>query len=129
MVRFLILALSIISLAGCAKPPPPLLWVRTDGRSAHDSPALEQQIGLDKTMCNGDAQKANLSAGTNPYGGIVPHAIEDSRRQGATNSVFEGCMASKGYALVPADNARAAAEEFAATKKEREKLAAQTPAR
>lgn len=100
-----------------------MLWVRTDGRSGSGNPALEQQIAVDKTVCNGESQKANLSAGTNPYGGIVAHAVEESRRQSAAGSVFEGCMATKGYVLVPADKAQSTAEAFAVTNKEREKLA------
>lgn len=122
-MRKTIAAVLAIGLVGCASPPPPKVWVRTDGKIMTGNPALEQQAALDKTMCNGEAQKASLSAGTNYYGSLLVHSVEENRRDQAAGGVFEGCMASKGYVATTADNAQALSDSLAATARERQKLA------
>lgn len=119
----MLLLVSSVLLAGCAAPPPPKVWVRTDGQSTKENPALMQQFELDKTICLGEAQKANLSAGTNYYGGFAGVA-EQMRRNEATVSVAQGCMAQRGYALVEQDRALEVSASFAATEAQRKKAAA-----
>lgn len=107
-------------LCGCATPPH-MVYVRTDGKPAGDS-AAAQQLSLDRTMCAGEAERAKLSAGTNPYLGVFTHAAEEGRRNAAGGRVEEGCMATKGYALVPETQAQQAASLYAETAKERNTL-------
>jgi hypothetical protein len=116
-----------IGLCACASTqPPPKVLIRTDGRIVTGNPALEQQETLDKTVCNGEAQKASLSAGTNYYGSLLVHSIEEGRRDQAASGVFEGCMASKGYVLANAADAQSVSDSLAATVRERQKLASPT---
>lgn len=126
--RMLALACTVLGLSSCASPPPPRVLIRTDGQHVTGNAALEQQVLIDKTVCGGDAQKADLSAGTNYYGGIIAHSIEENRRGQAAVGVFEGCMASKGYVMAPADQAQAMLDSFAATARERQRLAGSRPA-
>jgi hypothetical protein len=95
-----------------------VFWVRTDGQRVGNSPALQQQISIDKTICAGESQKANLSAGTNYLGGFAG-GFEAVRRDQAAGEVTKGCMAEKGYLLVQADQAEQTSEAFAATQKDR----------
>ena len=123
----LVLVCTVLGLSSCASPPPPKILIRTDGQHVTGNAALEQQVIIDKTVCGGDAQKADLSAGTNYYGGIIAHSIENNRRTQEAIGVFEGCMASKGYVMAPADQAQAMSDSFAATARERQKLTAPAP--
>lgn len=68
-------------LAGCATAPP--MWLRTDGATV---PPL--QFEADQTACRGEVQKSRM-ASTGQLGLI-------SRIQ-ATDDVYAGCMAQKGY--------------------------------
>jgi hypothetical protein len=67
-----------------------MAWVRTDGRKIADDPALLQQGRTDIAACN-----ANLDNG--------------SPTDGA-----RGCMAQKGYVLVPRDQAEDVRASYAA---------------
>lgn len=70
-----------VMLAGCATAP--TSWTRPDGQT----PATAQ-LQLDETACRGEVDKANMDAGENRV------ILGESR---AMRSVFDGCMASKGY--------------------------------
>ena len=118
-----------LALSACAHaPPPPMLWIRTDGQRTATNPALAQQGEIDKTICAGDAQKANLTSltpvETNRYSWGLDNRVEAQRSQ-AQRDAMKGCMAQKGYLLVPADQADAMSVQFAATAAQRQ--AAATP--
>jgi hypothetical protein len=62
-------------------------WTRVDGR-----PANATQLEVDKTVCRGEMDKANLSAGR--------RAVEYPEVFGYSEgmmSVYNGCMAQHGY--------------------------------
>jgi hypothetical protein len=120
-----------LALSTCAHaPPPPMLWVRTDGQRTADNPALAQQGEIDKTICAGDAQKANLTSLTpvevNRYSLGLNNSVEAERTQ-ATLDAMKGCMAQKGYLLVPADQADAMSAQLAATAAQRQTVATPVP--
>jgi hypothetical protein len=79
-------------LGGCASLPPPSsaprvipgVWLRSDGQSGRDNPALAQQFEIDKAACTG------------------PGSPEPDRT----------CMGQRGYILVPQDQAAAKAAEL-----------------
>jgi hypothetical protein len=88
-------ALAVLALAGCAGPiaesggaaAPAVVegvWLRTDGQSGRDNPAIAQQFEVDKAAC---------MAGTEPD---------------------RTCMAARGYVLVRADQAEARAAQLRA---------------
>ncbi len=122
MRKFAIAASSIIWLAGCA-PAVNNIWVRTDGQPVRNNAALEQQYAIDAEICKGEAQKANLSAGTNYYRGLVAAVAEDVRRDNVMVDVAKGCMASRGYLNVPETQAVQMRQDLAATQKERQRAA------
>lgn len=94
-------------LVGCATTPPPQnLWVRTDGQSSRDIPALAQQFEVDQTICEGEMQKANLS-GTQFCRGLADCIITGAARGNAMSVVGKGCMAQRGYLLMPEDQIEA----------------------
>ncbi|MBR0696743.1 hypothetical protein [Bradyrhizobium lablabi] len=100
------------SLGGCAAAPK-MLWLRADGQRASDNPVLRTQFELDGTACLGERSKANLSGVTVTDGGLAGIAAAAERSQ-AADSVQRGCMAEKGYLLVPEDQAEAKQAELAA---------------
>lgn len=106
-------ALAILAvLAGCGPPPVPSVFVRTDGRSIKDHPELQPEFEVARTACNGEMNKAALSGVTFAGGGIAG-AIAQGQRNEAAGEVGKGCMAEKGYMLVPTDQAEERAREFA----------------
>jgi hypothetical protein len=113
-------------LAGCAKPPPPPVWMRTDGRIISGDPALTQQFQIDRTICLGDREKADLSGVTISQGGWAGVAASINRSN-AANAVFSGCMAQKGYVQLAADQAAAVHDQLASTIAQRQAIAAQQP--
>jgi hypothetical protein len=133
-VRIVVFSATAICLAlvACAHAsPPPMVWLRTDGQRMADNPALAQQGDIDKTICAGDAQKANLTSLTpvevNRYSLGLNNNVEAQRSQ-ATADAMKGCMAQKGYLLVPADQAEAMSEQFAAATAAQRQAAATVPA-
>lgn len=105
------LAAVMSALTGCAtRPEVQKIWIRTDGQRGADNPALTQQFELAKTACLGTANAAGLS-GTQLCRGIADCAIQADQRTAAQVSVMEGCMADRGYMLVPADQAEAVATQ------------------
>lgn len=111
--------LILLSLAGCATPPPPKLWVRTDGQQARGNIALEQEFELAKKICAGEAGKATMSAGSNYHRSVLSYGLEEQKRSVATSAVVDGCMAEKGYVLTDADNAASLSETYAQANKSR----------
>lgn len=87
-----------VALAGCvnlsmdrkvntgSRPVEEGVWVRTDGQSGRENPSLGAIFASDKAACT-------------PAGTAEPD---------------RGCMASRGYVLVPASQAAAKAAEFRA---------------
>ena len=111
MRRFAAVA-ACVALAGCATAPK-MLWLRADGQRASDNPALRTQFELDGTACLGERNKASLSGVTVSGGGLAGMAAA-ADRSAAADTVQRGCMAEKGYLLVPEDQAEAKQAELAA---------------
>lgn len=105
-------------LGSCATAPP-MSWLRTDGRPSASDPVLAQQFQLDKTICLGEREKADLSGVSVTQGGIAGMVASQNRSQ-AADAVAQGCMAEKGYVLVRQDEAAAKAAEFAAVAAEKQ---------
>lgn len=76
-------------LAGCATAP--VTWVRADG----NAPTAEQ-LTLDRTICQGEMQKSNLT--NTVKGGVAfdANGVYDPKTR-ALSQVFTGCMAQRGY--------------------------------
>lgn len=84
MNRVAAVCLIALALAGCG--PTKTTYYRLDGRTIPPDPRLVQQFETDRSICLGDAQKAWLAGGeAGPY------------RNQATDQVFQGCMAGRGY--------------------------------
>lgn len=86
-------------------------WIRADGQRGMGNPALAQQFEMDKTICEGEMQKANLAGSAACYGlaNCVGVAVARDQSMGV---VGKGCMAQRGYVLVPEDQAEAKAAEL-----------------
>jgi hypothetical protein len=117
----------VVALAACATQPK-LIWLRTDGQRAGADPVLTQQFQIDKTVCLGQRERADLSGVTVTQGGLVG-VVAAQNRANAADAVAQGCMAEKGYVLVQEDQARGKQEEFAAiaAEKARREAAALAP--
>jgi hypothetical protein len=121
MARITVPILLMLALAGCASPK---VWLLADGRIPSQDPVLNQQLAMDKTICTGKMQAANVSGVTFTGGGLAGVAAAAQRDQ-AVGAVGVGCMAEKGYVLVPEDQvAQKSAElsEIAAVKASAEKV-------
>lgn len=100
----------VAALAACVgactpqPPPPEMTWIRGDGQSVRDNPSLQTEFDLAKTSCLGEVQKANLS-GTQLCRGALDCAIQSQQRTQAMDAVGKGCMAEKGYLLIPLSDA------------------------
>jgi hypothetical protein len=100
-MRILGIVVPCAALGGCATAPPPMQWLRTDGKRAAGDPVLAQQFDIDRTVCLGERQKAALSGVTIASGTFAaPLAAQD--RGNSADAVAKGCMAEKGYVLVRA---------------------------
>src|SRR5262249_52538122 len=118
---------ALVLLAGCATKP--MAYVRSDGQRISSDPVLSQQFELDKTVCLGERQKADLS-GVTVANGSLAGAIAAQERSNSANAVARGCMAQKGYQLVPEEQAeeRLAENQTVAAEKARREAAAAAPA-
>jgi hypothetical protein len=103
-------------------------WIRTDGKRAAGDPVLAQQFDVDRTVCLGERQKAALSGVTIGSGGWAA-AVAAQDRSNSADAVAKGCMAEKGYLLVPEEEAETRRAEMAAVAEEKRKqeAAATTP--
>lgn len=93
------------------------LWVRTDGRAVSGDAALEAQAQVDRTVCIGDVQKSAVAAPPIYYQGMagaISAAMIADQRFAAYVDILKGCMAARGYVLVPKSEADAVAAKFAA---------------
>lgn len=111
-------------LSACAQQPK-MLWVRGDGQRTAGDPVMVHQFEMDRTMCQGEMQKANLSGVTLTRGGLAG-AVAAADRDEAAGQVGNGCMASKGYVLVREDEAEAKRVQFAAIEAEKARRDAAT---
>lgn len=125
VLRIIILAFGALALAGCATRT---LYLRADGVAPGSDPVLQQQFDMDRTVCQGELQKANLSGVTFTGGGLSGVAAAAARGQ-AAGQVGQGCMAEKGYVLVREDQAAAMQQQLAAVaaEKARREAAAAAP--
>jgi hypothetical protein len=122
----LVMALaSATLLAGCAKE---MAYIRYDGQRASTDPVLAQQFQQDAAICQGEMQRANVSGVTFTGGGFAG-AVAAAERGNAVGQVAQGCMAQRGYAFVPKEEAEAKLAEFAAVteEKKRREAALQAP--
>jgi hypothetical protein len=118
-MRILGIVVLCAALGGCAAAPN-MLWLRADGQHMRDNPIYAQQFEMDGTVCLGERSKANLSGVTFTGGGLSGIAAA-SNRAAAADSVQRGCMAEKGYLLVPEDQAEAKLADLAAVAEEKRK--------
>jgi hypothetical protein len=116
-----------IALSACATAPK-MFWMRTDGQSTVTDPVLSQQYQIDRTVCLGEREKADLSGVTVSQGGLVG-AVAAVQRSNAADAVAQGCMAQKGYIIVREDEVDAKRQELAAlaAEKARREAAAAAP--
>jgi len=113
-----------LSLTACAQQPK-MLWIRSDGQRTAGDPVLVHQFDMDRTICLGERQKANLSGVTITEGGLAGVAAAQNRAV-AADQVGAGCMAEKGYVLAREDEAEAKREQFAAIEAEKARRDAAT---
>ena len=109
MRKFVGAAIAASLLAGCAADQPKPLFIRADGKPVTGNPALETQFELDRAVCEGESNKANLSGVTLAGGGFAG-AIAQAQRHSSALEVGRGCMAARGYLL---SNDRDADEKLA----------------
>jgi hypothetical protein len=111
------LVFSVLLISACQTMPPAQepLWVRTDGRPMTANTSLHRQGELDRTICWGRTQQAAAGIAPVYYSGLVGAIAAGaivSQQQQALVDVMKGCMAERGYVLVPADQAAAVAANF-----------------
>lgn len=100
-------------LAGCqttAEQQPKRVWVRTDGRPIANNPKLLQQGELDWTICKGETNKVALGVAPIYWRGIagaINASIIEEQQKKALVDVAIGCMAQRGYRLIPQEEAEA----------------------
>jgi hypothetical protein len=117
-----------LAMSGCATAPK-MLWLRADGQPAANDPVLTQQFQMDKTICLGQREKADLSGVTVTQGGFAG-IVAAQNRTNAADAVAQGCMAEKGYVLVREDEVAEKQQELAAiaAEKARREAASAAPA-
>jgi hypothetical protein len=82
------LVVLLVALSGCASEQ--TRAIRLDGQTIKGNPALERQLEVDNTICQGEVAKAD-SVSTAPA----------ARRFQAGADIFAGCMAQRGYVAAP----------------------------
>ncbi|MGN8150917.1 hypothetical protein ACTJK5_01450 [Agrobacterium sp. 22094] len=109
-------ASAMMLLSSCQTAPTNQIWLRTDGRSQVGNPHLMQQFEIDRTVCVGETQKSAVGApvvySDGSIGSTVSAAMVTGQKSDALNDVMKGCMAQKGYVMVPKDQAPAMAAQF-----------------
>jgi hypothetical protein len=120
MLRVFALLVAVAALGACQSSPPQYedhLWVRTDGRPMSEDAVLKAQGELDLTICVGEVQKSAVGAPIIYYQGLagaISAAMIADQRQAAMIDILRGCMAGRGYVLVPRSQAAAVAAGFRA---------------
>jgi hypothetical protein len=96
-----------LMISGCqtAAQKPEKMWMRVDGKRTAGNAKFEQEFYLAGKICTGRA--GGVAAGASPIyysgiGGAISAGIVANERQQALMAMMEGCMAEKGYVLVPA---------------------------
>lgn len=109
-------AVAAAMLAGCQAAPPPeeQIWLRTDGQSMRANPALAQQFDIDRTICLGETQRAGISAPPIYTDSFIEAAMVSASRDRQMVDVAMGCMAGRGYLLVPASQVETRAAQLRA---------------
>jgi hypothetical protein len=118
-MKSIVAAVAVLTLAGCQTTSPleNYIFVRTDGQRLADNPALGSQFELDKTMCLGEVQKSAVGAPIIYYQGLagaINASMIQDQQQAALIDILRGCMAAKGYVLVPQSQAMATHKAFKA---------------
>lgn len=107
-----------VATAGCqTTPQEAMIWVRTDGHRLADNPTYSTQFQVDKTVCVGEVQKSAAGAPVIYYRGLagaIDASIIQQQHQTAYADIMKGCMAGKGYVLVPVSQAPAVSANFKA---------------
>jgi hypothetical protein len=116
--------LATLALTACA---PHMIYLRADGVPPASDVVLNQQFEMDRTICQGDLQKANVSGVTLAGGGLVG-AVAAANRSVAVSQVGQGCMAEKGYVLVKEEDASSKSQELAAIAAEKARREAEAAA-
>lgn len=105
-----------VALTACAAPH--TIYLRADGQDMAGDPVLRQQFDMDRTICQGEQQKASL-AGKMLAGQGWDQVVAAANRSDAAGEVGQGCMAAKGYVSVPEEQAAAKRQELAAVAAEK----------
>jgi hypothetical protein len=79
-----------VLVAGCAAASQNMTWIRGDGQAMLGDAVRMRQFDVDRRICFGEGQKAAMDA------------------------IARGCMAQRGYLLVPQDEAAARSAKLAA---------------
>lgn len=108
---------SSVALSGCARE---MVYLRIDGQRGSADPVLAQQFEVDRTICSGEMQKANVSGVTFAGGGMAGVAAQ-IERSNAVGQVAQGCMAQRGYISVPKEEAEAKMAELVAVAEEKKR--------
>ncbi|EXL08584.1 hypothetical protein BG46_01530 [Brucella anthropi] len=118
----ILLAVGTVLTACQTMPNDNMIWLRTDGQSQVGNPHLAQQFQIDSTVCKGETQKSAVGApvvySNGSIASEVSAAVVSGQQGAALNDVLKGCMAQKGYMLVPKDQAAAIAAQYRANAKQ-----------
>ena len=89
--------------------------LRVNGDRIAGNPVLEHTYRTDHAICLGERQKASLS-GVTAYGGGggLAGIVANQDRSVAADQVMAGCLAQKGYVIVPEAEADAQSAQFRA---------------
>jgi len=116
-LRTLALLCAALALTACASQPH-TTYLRADGQDMAGDPVLRQQFEMDRTICQGEQQKASLG-GKMLAGQGWDQVLAAANRSDSAGQVGQGCMATKGYVLVPEDQAAVKQQELAAVAAEK----------
>lgn len=105
-------------LAGCqTTPEEQYIFVRTDGKRLADDPSFGPKFELDRTVCIGEVQRSAVGAPIIYYQGLagaITASMIQNQQQAALVDILKGCMAGKGYMMVPMSQAPAVSAAFKA---------------
>ena len=105
-MRFLPMLIAVL-ISGCAdtgQDRPPMAVVRTDGQTIDNNKALRIAFTRDHMVCMAETEKAKMGVNTyrgGGYGGAVASAFADYDRDQSGEVVLRGCLAERGYVVVP----------------------------
>lgn len=109
---------SVVALGGCQTvPDEQYIFVRVDGKRLADDPSYGPKFELDRTICIGEVQRSAVGAPIIYYQGLagaITASMIQNQQQAALVDVLKGCMAGKGYVLVPQSQALAVHQGYKA---------------